>query len=167
MQLEFMKFFYVHPNDARWLRRWLANNIVCVLAIVCFLVTIRLATSVPPATIKRASADRSAVMQGDLPPETDRVLPNSRERNPVAPEGWRRTDQGWEHVSTWPPIPRPLFEIIQSQQDREPAWIQLLLAKLRNVPPLIFALIQVTAIAVIVNARGSKQNSPERFAKGD
>ena len=155
-----MKFFYLHPNDVRWLCRWLRNNLLCMVAIVCFLLTIRLASSMPLAPITRSQVDHSSAATGDLPHEGELLLLTSRHPIPVAPEGWRRTDKGWEHVSTWRSMPRPLGEIIKSQVEREPAWLQLTLAKLRNVPPLIFALIQLTAITAIVNTSRNKK-SPE------
>lgn len=161
-----MKFFNLHSDDARWLSRWVRSNLVCVLAIICFLIAIRNETPVPFVSISQVQADQSVALRSAdlppedlgtaLPPETKLVLLGSRRPNPVAPEGWRRTDQGWEHVSTWRPIPRPLDEIIATQVDREPAWIRNILDRLRSVPPLMFALIQVTAIAAIVNVAGNK-----------
>lgn len=160
-----MKFFKLHPDDARWLCRWVRSNLVCVLAILCFLIAIRNETPVPFATMSQVQADQAVAVHSErppedvwtaLPPETELVLLGSRRPNPVAPEGWRRTDQGWEHVSTWRPIPRPLGEIIETQLDQEPAWVRFILDRLRSVPPLMFALIQITAIAAIVNVARNK-----------
>jgi hypothetical protein len=161
-----MKLFKLHPDDARWLCRWMRSNLVCVLAILCFLAAIRNESPVPFATMRQVQADQSLTLQSAdlspdvgtaMPPETELVLLDSRRPNPVAPEGWRRTDQGWEHVSTWRPMPRPLDEIIETQVDQEPAWVRFILDRLRSVPPLMFALIQITAIAAIVNVARNRR----------
>lgn len=142
-----MKFFDVHPDDARWLRRWLRSNVLCFGLIICFALAIRFD---PVASHEARSAGQAESSElAALPPETDLVLLTSRDLNPIAPQGWRRTARGWEHVSSWS-MPRPLGEIIASQRSREPVWMQMTLAKLRNVPPLFFALLQIIAVAVIV-----------------
>ena len=155
-----MKLFKLHHDDARWLCRWMRNNLIGVLAILCFLVAIRNESPVPFAAMSHVQADQSLTLQSAdlppevgaaMPPETELVLLDARRPNPVAPEGWRRTDQGWEHVSTWRPMPRPLDEIIETQVQQESVWIRFILARLRRVPPLMFALIQITAVAAIVN----------------
>lgn len=152
-----MNFFYLHPDDARWLRRWLRNNLVCFLAILGFVLIVRFKGIGPLETMKPARADHSEVATtNQLPAETEFVLLTARSPNPITPEGWRRTEQGWEDVSNWPPLPRPLAEIIMSQQQREPAWIQFALATVRGIPPLIFGMIQIAAIAVVVNVNRRK-----------
>ncbi len=71
----------------------------------------------------------------------------------VIPEGWRRTKYGWEHTSTWTSLfaNASINELIAIQRHREPAWIRYGFAKLRAIPPLMVAVLQITAIAVIVN----------------
>jgi hypothetical protein len=147
-----MKFFYMHPDDAQWLRRWLRNNLVCFLAILGFLLIIRFEGIDPLEAMKTARADHSEVAtSSQLPAEREFAQLTSRSPDPIAPQGWRRTEQGWEDVSKWPPLPRPLGEIILGQQEREPAWIQFSLATVRGIPPLAFAMLQIAAIAVVVN----------------
>lgn len=155
-----MKLLKLHPDDAQWLRRWIRSNLVCVLVILCFLIAIRNQSPESCTTSGLAQAGQLPVQpaygetdrpEEVLPPETKLVLLDSRRPNPVLPEGWRRTKHGWEHVSTWR-IPRPLGQIIANQLDREPVWARNILAGLRSVPPLMFALIQITAIAAIINA---------------
>ena len=170
-----MKLTKLHPDDLRWLSRWLRSNLVCVLAIFCFLMVIRNNAPSRSTTAGQARAEQAeaappatdaapAELETTLPPESELVLLPSRRPNPVAPKGWRRTKHGWEHVSTWRPIPRPLGQIIETQFDREPAWARLMLERLRGVPPLMFALIQVTAIAAIVNVSASKNQLDGRPA---
>ena len=143
-----MKFFYVHPDEARWLRRWLRRNLACFGLIVCFALLIRFDPVVSIEPGRQAQADQSEVTV--LPPETELVLLPSRSPNPISPRGWRRTAQGWEHAGSWS-IPRPLGEIITSQRSREPAWMQFTLAKLRGVPPLLFAMLQIIFVAMILS----------------
>ena len=59
-----------------------------------------------------------------LPAETELVYLPVRRPNPVPPQGWRRTRDGWEHVSTWRPLGRPLGEIVMEQEAREPGWMK-------------------------------------------
>jgi hypothetical protein len=168
-----MTFFHVHPDEVVWLRRWLRGNLICCLAIVCFALAIRFDPSVSPEPMKlaRASLARgynaliASPPDDRLPPESELILLTSRPANPIAPQGWRRTDQGWEHVSTWS-LPRPLGEIIEGQRDREPAWLQLTLARLRDVPPLVFGMLQIAAIALIVRFTRYLSPSPARRGVG-
>ena len=139
-----MKFFNVHPDDARWLRRWLRSNVCCFLGIVCFALAIRLdpVESVGPSSAERS--ERASISRTHQSPTVDI-------HQPVVPRGWRRTAHGWEDVSNWPGR-RSLGEIISLQRDREPAWIRFTLASLREVPPLLFALVQIIAIVLIMAA---------------
>ena len=135
-----MKLFHVHPSDSQWLRRWLRAQFFCCLAIVCVLVGMRLDSPRRYPDVSQG-VQISSVVLGQLPNAVS-----------VSPEGWRRTSQGWEHVSTWRSIEtRSLGEIIDGQLKTEPAWVQFTLEKLRNVPPLMFAVLQITLIAVVVN----------------
>ncbi len=143
-----MQYFYVHPDDARWLRRWLRNNVLCVAAILGFLALIRWDAYPPLEVMQRAGAVH--VVESGQP-------------RAVAPQGWRRTNRGWEHVSTWRRPSRDLAEIIRLQETREPAWIRSILAGLRGIPPLVYAFIQVGAIAAIVHVtRRGEQTSMAR-----
>ncbi len=69
----------------------------------------------------------------------------------VVPLGWRRTKQGWEHTSTWMLSNLTINQWIATQHDREPAWIRAGFSKLRSIPPLMVATLQIAAIAVITN----------------
>lgn len=179
-----MNFFYIHPDDLRWLGRWLRNNLLCIVAIICFLLMIRLLSSAPASLVaqseiaeKPAYNERCELSPGSEPCELsdgnergERMTADAQpERTTadvqfqaVAPEGWRLTATGWEDVSTWPALPRSLGEIVLSQEKNEPAWLQFTLAKVRGIPPLVFALLQLTAIAAIVNSAKSSEQPPRR-----
>ncbi|QDT03440.1 hypothetical protein K227x_18230 [Rubripirellula lacrimiformis] len=141
-----MKAFYIHPDDARWLARWLRGNLCGCVIIASFLWL--LSNDAPTHPIPSLGAisilpTTSVASSADTPPIVSRPIAKS-------PEGWRRTSNGWEHTSTWAPVARTLGEWIAEQQTREPQWVQRLLAELRQTPPLIFALCQITAIVAVV-----------------
>ena len=85
-----------------------------------------------------------------LPSEVELVQLSASRPSSVPPKGWRRTDRGWENVATWRPIARPLGEIVMRQEAREPNWMKSAMAKVRQVPPLAFAMLQIAAISAIV-----------------
>ena len=69
------------------------------------------------------------------------------------PSGMRRTKYGWEDASLWY-LPagqgtRSLQSWIDQQHSLEPAWIRRLFETIRSTPPLMIAVIQIIAIAVI------------------
>ncbi|WP_235033236.1 hypothetical protein [Rubripirellula obstinata] len=66
------------------------------------------------------------------------------------PVGWRRTADGWEHTSNWLSVDKSIDTWIDEQKSREPAWIQRTLAMIRNTPPLVFAMLQVSMITAVV-----------------
>ena len=155
-----MKCISRHPEDARSLRRWLRSRFICLLSLPALLVLLRMPLTPPREQQARAdlSERREDLRPGDrslgwddssLPPETEVIYLQTRKANPVPPQGWRRTDRGWEHVSTWRKLGRPLAEIVMDQQEREPGWVKSGLASIRELPPLAFAMLQVTAISAI------------------
>jgi hypothetical protein len=143
-----MKQFNLSAQDRNWLSTWMRNNLVCAVGVACLLVGLQMGSTVPLVQMKQASADPIATA-------TDGIS--------VPPHGWRRTINGWEHVSAWrSPSSRPLGEIVSIQRQREPAWLQQSLRRLRELPPLIFALFQLTAIAAIIwVADAHKKTRPE------
>ena len=136
-----MKMVCIHPDDVRWLGRWIRNHLICVSAIACFVVSGRFATDLPGVSMNPLVASQTLAVSADA------ATPGIRS---VPPEGWRRTRNGWEHVSSWMTSQTPLSELVETQQDREPAWMRSVLGTLRSIPPLAFAAIQLGLIAVIV-----------------
>ena len=68
----------------------------------------------------------------------------------VSPQGWRRTANGWEHSSQWRALSLSLNDLILAQQQREPAWVQGALQRVRSLPPLVFCAMQLAMVALIV-----------------
>lgn len=70
------------------------------------------------------------------------------------PTGFRRTVNGWEDTSMWHVAPdykpKSIDGWMDQQRDREASWLRRVLNKIRQTPPLMVALIQITAIAAIV-----------------
>ena len=159
-----MKSLPNRSDETMWLRRWLRSNAVCVLAMLAFLLILKFQT--PPSVEEQAIAagGASAVSQ-PLPmadehhvdpskiPATGEILREPKQSTgpvSVAPSGWRRTDRGWENVASWQKPSEPLGEIVLRQEKREPKWVRDSLATLRGLPPLAFAMLQITAISAIV-----------------
>ena len=136
-----MRFFSLHPDDARWLRVWLRNNLIGTFAILCVLLGVRFLTFAPPAYQTEASARQQTEL---------RIAADGNEGRSFAPNGWRRTKHGWEHISSWKVPTQSLGQIIEHQQSREPRWVQSALESLRRIPPVVFAMVQLTMIAFIV-----------------
>jgi len=132
-----MNLFYLHPDDRRWLKRWFRNNLVCFACIIGFLLLLRLASMVPEAI-------------GSLDAFGNRVDQDATVA--VSPYGWRRTNEGWQHTSTWmrssnhdvaSSEPRPLPSM-------QPAWAIITMETVRRTSPLVIASIQITLIAIII-----------------
>ena len=151
-----MKSFHIHPSDIHWLKRWLTGHAVFLLLAGSLWAGVQCWPKQERSYARSAVADQTIGENSDLPvsdfqgtttpaPKTD------AQGHAVPPEGWRRTKDGWEHVSTWRPTARPLGEIVLQQEMREPKWMKSALAGVRGIPPLAFGLFQITAIAVIVN----------------
>jgi hypothetical protein len=142
-----MKLFSLHPADAQWFRHWLRNNLIGFLAISCLLLILHSESTVRVVRTQNVIAF----------PVVNQQVTRVQHPTAVLPEGWRRTNRGWEHVSTW----RPMIEPMEPVQDNVRAtWLDALLNKLHDVPPWMFAVLQITAIAVIVNL--TKGHDPER-----
>ncbi len=147
----------LHPNDSKWLRGWLLSNLRFSIAALLLLIAVGHLPEIPITPGHAAIFETAIDPSTELPPETELVLLKARRPHPVAPQGWRRTSAGWEHVSTWTSLRKSINQLIATQQNREPAWIRFTFAKIRSVPPLMVALLQVTAITVIVNVARSRQ----------
>ena len=136
-----MKLLTIRTEDKRWLAARLRVNLRCMLGIGLLCAAIHAA---PPTPVVPANTK--------MPIPTVVVAENGTKT--VMPVGWRRTKNGWEHVSTWPSFggakAASINELIARQRDREPQWIRTAMARISNVPPLMVALIQITAIAAIV-----------------
>ena len=87
--------------------------------------------------------------------------PNS---NSVAPNGWRRTKDGWEHTSNWAieasgHANKSISELMQLQSKRESPWARTAMKTIRECPPHWIAVIQVLLIGVICSV--SKKMQPK------
>ncbi|MGI9472848.1 MAG: hypothetical protein ACR2NZ_15015 [Rubripirellula sp.] len=147
-----MKYFYLHPSDLVWLKGWLTKHAAFLLIAGSLWAAFH---SWPSQQPNQANANESAVRELNVSRESSALAEPGDHSDvsihSVPPEGWRHTKDGWEHVSTWRPAPRPLGEIVREQEEREPKWVKSTLAGVRGIPPLAFGLFQITAIAVIVN----------------
>lgn len=73
----------------------------------------------------------------------------------AVPSGMRRTKYGWEDASLWHVSAnirvRSIDWWMADQRSREPRWLRTLFAKIRTTPPLMIAVIQITAVAAIIH----------------
>jgi hypothetical protein len=147
-----MAMFNLDPQDRRWLRRWLGTQLICTSVAMAILLWLRIGSGVPikplPSPLPIATAQAASNQSLAVTSQPAAAMGNGVS---VAPQGWRRTVNGWEHVSQWQlPPPRPLQEWISVQQQREPDWAEATLQRLRDLPPVNYALFQLTAIVGIV-----------------
>jgi len=137
-----MTFLKIDKKDRRWLAGWLRGNLICLLVAGSLLVALRVESTIPVIRVTQARGEHSSGMDDRL--STGKGIS-------VAPLGWRRTSNGWEQASRWRlPQSQPLGELILMQKEREPLWVRACLEWLRELPPLTFALFQLSAIATIL-----------------
>ncbi|MDG2221872.1 MAG: hypothetical protein P8L85_10850 [Rubripirellula sp.] len=143
-----MSHFYLHPDDRRWLKRWFRNNLVCVVAIIAFVSLLHF------SAVVQDSVSANAVQR------PDRV---------VTPEGWRRTTRGWEHTSQWHFNRADASSVsdsppqVQSRQVQsrwvQSRWVTGKLETLRRISPLVIAMTQIAAVAIIICLSGRARRS--------
>lgn len=160
-----MNLIHLHPDDLAWMRRRLRQSTKVLLAMTLLSSLLQYSSNVPaqtrpPATGADVAIDfetsaRRSSAPSSVKAETSEA--DQRPLNPVPPVGWRRTSQGWEHVSHWPTAPRSLNELIIDQRAEEPAWVQACFRQLGSVSPLAFAMFQISAVALIVTAAEIKR----------
>ena len=84
----------------------------------------------------------------------------------VIPRGMRRTKNGWEDASLWYVSTELQSRSIESwldvQRQREPSWLRKIFERIRTTPPLMIAVIQITAIAAIVHISQAHKAEPLR-----
>lgn len=154
-----MKHLKLNPEDAQWLRRWLRSNLGFFAVTVGLLIAARYQPAMPVVTEAQASSEITHTDRSNQAPVLDPSHTDALPRS-VPPTGWRRTCNGWEHVSTWQSLGTSINDLIAQQCQQEPAWIRGIFAKIRSVSPLMLALFQITAIAAIINVtRGETQTS--------
>lgn len=140
-----MKLFPLANADREFLMRSLRCHLVLWLVAGSVLIAGTLQTSASrqfesDSKSEEQHQSQSAVRTVVVIPSTDAHLP----------EGWRRTSEGWEHTSNWLSVDKSIDTWISEQESREPAWMQRALASIRNTPPLVFAMFQLTLITAIV-----------------
>lgn len=143
-----MKPLRLHPADSQKMLLRLRVHVRCMFVAGVLGAVIHIGTHVPMSPA--ASNETIAVVT---------ISPSGVKS--VMPAGWRRTKNGWEHVSTWTNLGLPttssINELISQQQAREPQWIRVAMARLSRVPPLMIAVMQITAIAAIVFVSESRR----------
>ena len=155
----FMTFLYLHTDDRAWMLQRLRSSARGMTALLVLSAVMH-----DPADVRGSSGAATVPVTGSVAvvstssSEVQTASITGRQPNPVPPVGWRRTNRGWEHVSTWPTAEArtlspnaaaSINELILNQRASESAWLQTILGRLRQIPPLMFSVMQITAIAVI------------------
>ncbi|WP_372725689.1 hypothetical protein [Novipirellula sp.] len=148
-----------NKNDIRLLKHCLWINAKCVALIVAFVIALQWAHGDPIPSLASAPAATTSATSTTAATATATPAVTStggRPRNPIPPTGWRRTNRGWEHTSSWPQTSglgqtHSISELIAMQESREPKWFNSMLGRVSGIPPLMIAVLQITMIAVIFN----------------
>ena len=100
-----------------------------------------------PSGVNLKTADPSS----PVPVSTDRSNPTTKRSRAVLPHGWRRTADGWQHVSSWAAATRriPLSQRIVAQQNAQPVWMRNAMDSIRQIPPGSFALAQLVSVGLL------------------
>ncbi len=132
-----MELFTITPADRHFLARSLRCHVVVWLVVGVFFT---IGSLVPSQEPYAASLDGKTQVSIGVIAQIDAHVP----------VGWRRTADGWEHTSNWLSRDKSIDTWIEEQKSREPAWIQRTLEIIRNTPPLMFAILQLSMITVVV-----------------
>ncbi|MFG0262297.1 MAG: hypothetical protein ACF788_07895, partial [Novipirellula sp. JB048] len=158
------------------LKHWLWVNAKCVALLIAFIAVLRYAPSAAEPAIEPGSATTArahaseraqpeqwihAAALGEDAGGGVRAAARSEEAsehrrpNPIPPTGWRRTNRGWEHTSSWAASSlenhsSSISELIAIQESREPMWLRSLMGRVSGIPPLMIAMLQLTLIALIL-----------------
>jgi hypothetical protein len=98
--------------------------------------------------------------------ENEFVSPNVLPASPAAiPRGFRRTKHGWEDASLWG-LPgevqrRSLESWVDRQRQREPGWVRRGIDEIRETPPWMVAVLEISAIAAIVRLTRRQPREPD------
>lgn len=131
-------------DQLSWMRRRLRTTL-CLGALLLGVQTLSALTN-------PTRADRDNGQTSEHPTLASQESAPQGVRRAVLPVGWRRTAQGWQHVSTWRRVARnelTLSQRIVAQQRAEPLWLRAGLAKIRRTPPGCFAMAQLLAVGIL------------------
>ncbi len=152
-----MNFLQLSPNDSAWMKRWLRSNLSFFLVIVVLLIALRYEPEVTGSSVDAGYANPTIepLTTATTFPPTD----GAADQGPVAvaPTGWRLTRNGWENVASWTKTTRTIDEMIADQTEQEPAILRVAFERIRGVSPLMIALLQISAVAMIINVARSRQ----------
>ncbi|MEM8910630.1 MAG: hypothetical protein AAGC97_02590 [Planctomycetota bacterium] len=154
----------IHPSNQPSLREVVSKRLRQTLAMALVLLMVQLSVRVREASLAQdrhpvAAPGTQGTSRSDMPVDPSTLPVQGRA---VPPVGWRRTADGWQHVSTWLMTGRPsLGQLIHTQRKQEPVWMQQWMQAIRQVPPQWFAMGQIALIiAVVAVARSRSSTEP-------
>lgn len=142
-----MKLHALTAQDCHWMlsRLKTSSRLLAVLVLLNLASSFRLTSHDLPHEMRATVTAQT--------PEVQRVphagSESGRKLNPVPPVGWRKTNRGWEHVSSWNSPTESIESLMETQAAREPAFARGALAKVSKLSPVTFAMCQVVAILAI------------------
>lgn len=132
-------------------RRWMVSRLKTSGRLMAGLVLFNVATS-----FGWTSRDLPHEIRATVTAQTPEIqtVPSAssesgRKLKSVPPQGWRRTNRGWEHVNSWKSPTISMDSLMQTQAAREPVLARDLLTKVSKLSPVTFAVCQVVAILAI------------------
>jgi len=129
---------HIHPDDVRWLRRWLRNNLACFGLITVVLIGIRW-THLDAAPLHEESVQRHE-------PVMSQAKRAARAPAVVRPEGWRRTRHGWQHTNWWLLVDEPTSPAHAARESIDESPSQ----QATTPSPIVIVLTQILAVATVI-----------------
>lgn len=163
---ERMPFLPTLPTDPTLLHGWMLRRLLRCFLLVCMFGVLNVVSGQWSSGLTQSSRTMSVSPRASKPDVSSETSPHrpstSGKGRAVLPLGWRRTAQGWQHVSTWtkPLEPLPsLHERILAQRAAEPSWVRRLMSVIRSIPPIGIAILQLAAIGLVVRTAALRRNA--------
>lgn len=138
---------------------WMLRRLRMTMWMAGLLIGVQTLSALPSGRMSpdRAAPDRITLvprvvaqtsrMPGSVSPQTSPVT----KPRAVLPVGWRRTADGWQHVSEWAAATRsiPLSQHVVAQRNAQPAWLRAVMDSIRQIPPSSFAFAQLASVGLL------------------
>ena len=136
---------------------WMCRRLRTTLWLAGLLIGVQTLSALPSGQTARVRRAQNALSTHDSatssPASTSIGQPilSSQEPRAVLPTGWRRTADGWQHVSSWAAATRriPLSQRVIAQRNAQPVWMRRAMASIRQIPPGSFALAQLACVGLL------------------
>lgn len=105
----------------------------------------------PIGPVPATPVQRIAAQPSQMSASIGQQVSVSKGARAVLPTGWRRTANGWQHVSSWAAATRrvPLSQRVVAQRNAHPVWMRKAMDSIRQIPPGSFALAQLASVGLL------------------